>query len=152
MRRLTDLAEDPSRDPRVAILAALGRVIPANRSNELLAFMADVDDEVNAAAAKAFQAAGGIAAPTYPPKRRYPYQPTELAIRTLPIEATILLEQGTVVIALLPSEARSRLRDSRPGEGGLLQRVDVPPHRAELRRAGRESGRQRIRRHRAVHA
>jgi cyclophilin family peptidyl-prolyl cis-trans isomerase/HEAT repeat protein len=105
MRRLTDLGEDPSRDPRVAILGALGRVIPPNRTNELLAFMADVDDEVNLAAAKAFQAAGGIAAPTYSPKRRYPYQPPELAIRTLPIEATIQLEQGTVVIALLASEA-----------------------------------------------
>jgi HEAT repeat protein len=45
MRRLTDLGEDPTRDPRVAILGALGRVIPANRTNELLAFTVDVDDE-----------------------------------------------------------------------------------------------------------
>jgi aminopeptidase YwaD len=105
MRRLTALREDPSRDPRVAILGALARVIPVNRTNELLAFMADVDDEVNAAAAKAFQAAGGIAAPTYPPQRRYPYQPAELALTSLPIEAHIHLEQGTVVIGLLPAEA-----------------------------------------------
>jgi cyclophilin family peptidyl-prolyl cis-trans isomerase len=39
------------------------------------------------------------------PKRRYPYQPPEAAITSQPIEATILLEQGTVVIALLPAEA-----------------------------------------------
>jgi cyclophilin family peptidyl-prolyl cis-trans isomerase len=105
MRRLTSLGEDPSRDPRVAILNALGRVIPPNRTDELLAFIADVDDEVSAAAVKAFQAASGITPPTYPPKRRYPYQPTELAIRSLPVEATIQLEQGAVVIALLPAEA-----------------------------------------------
>ena len=105
MRRLIDLGEDPSRDPKVAILAALGRVGPGNRINELTAFMVDVDDVVNEAARDAFKAAGGFAAPGYAAKRRYPFQPSELALTGLPSTAIIDLETGSVTIELLRAEA-----------------------------------------------
>ncbi|HXT69063.1 MAG TPA: peptidylprolyl isomerase [Vicinamibacterales bacterium] len=105
MRRLIDLGEDPSRDPKVAILAALGRVGPGNHINELTAFMVEVDDVVNEAAQDAFKATGGFAAPGYAAKRRYPFQPSEAALNSLPSTAIIELETGAVTIELLPAEA-----------------------------------------------
>jgi cyclophilin family peptidyl-prolyl cis-trans isomerase len=107
LRRLTELDEDPSRDPRLAIVAALTRVMRKDQGYSLLDFMNDVDDQVNGAVSKAFETVTGtFPPPPPPPYRRYPFQPTELALSALPREATIqLAEGGAVVIDLLQNEA-----------------------------------------------
>jgi len=94
MRRLTLLEEDPSRDPRVAILAALGRVMRPDRANDLIPFLADLDDAVNEAAAKAYQNITGAVPPRQTPARRYPYQPKESALNALPIQALFVTDAG----------------------------------------------------------
>jgi cyclophilin family peptidyl-prolyl cis-trans isomerase/HEAT repeat protein len=108
-RRLTLLQEDPSRDPRVAILNALERIMRPERASEILSFMVDFDDTVNAAAARSFATLTGgqpMAVSDMRDKlRRYPYQPPESALADLPVQATIVLETGAVDIALLPDVA-----------------------------------------------
>jgi cyclophilin family peptidyl-prolyl cis-trans isomerase len=107
-RRLTLLQEDPSRDPRVAILNALRRVMRPERASELLLFTRDFDDVVNAAATAAYGAVLQVPAPDVKDPyrlRRYPFQPPETALANLPVQATILLEAGPVVISLLPDVA-----------------------------------------------
>jgi len=105
MSRLTLLEEDPSRDPRVAILAALGRVMPAQRKDDLLPYLRDLDDDVIAAAAKAYQNIAGVAPPRQARLRRYLYQPSEQALSNLPGVAVIEFEEGTIEIRLLKEEA-----------------------------------------------
>ncbi len=105
LTRLTMRDEDPSRDPRVAILSALGRVMPKDRSQELVPFLSDVDDSVVEAATKAFHSVTPDALPSHSVVRRYPYQPAEQALLDLPRQAFIQLDEGIVVIDLLKSEA-----------------------------------------------
>ncbi|HVQ41044.1 MAG TPA: peptidylprolyl isomerase, partial [Vicinamibacterales bacterium] len=100
LRRLTEEESDTSRDPRVAILERLGETLAPQRSTDLLPYVADFDDEVIAAAAKAFQQVVGAPPAEVPKRRRYPLQPTEQALQNLPIEAIIELEEGSVAIEL----------------------------------------------------
>jgi cyclophilin family peptidyl-prolyl cis-trans isomerase len=104
LRRLTDQESDTSRDPRVAILDRLAETLDPLGVYDLGAFISDFDDEINAAAHKAF------AKLRYPPmprpiKRRYPYQPQADALLSLPSQAVIELESGTVTLSLLKDVA-----------------------------------------------
>jgi cyclophilin family peptidyl-prolyl cis-trans isomerase/HEAT repeat protein len=101
LRRLTDQATDTSRDPRVAIVERLAEVLPAERSSDLLPYVADYDDEVGSTASKVFDALVGV--PPAPPakRRRYPYQPTTDQLSHLPTEARIEFESGVVTLHLL---------------------------------------------------
>ena len=105
LRRLTDEETDTSRDPRVAILDRLAEAIPAYRSNDLLSYTTDYDDEVAAAAGRAFRAVVGVPAPDLPKQRRYPFQPFQSELSRLPSEATIRLDEGSVILQFLPSVA-----------------------------------------------
>jgi cyclophilin family peptidyl-prolyl cis-trans isomerase len=105
MRQLTERADDTSRDPRVALLERLGEILRPERSADLLPFMADFDDTVNAAALKAFGQLVGSPAAVPRPRRRYPYQPGEDAIGALPTAMTMEFDQGTVQIRLLTDVA-----------------------------------------------
>jgi cyclophilin family peptidyl-prolyl cis-trans isomerase len=102
LKRLTEEESDTSRDPRVAILERLGETLAPQRSTDLLPYVADFDDEVIAAASKAFeQIVGGAPAEVKNKRRRYPLQPNEQALGALPREAIIELDEGTVAINLL---------------------------------------------------
>jgi cyclophilin family peptidyl-prolyl cis-trans isomerase len=105
LRRLTDTADDTSRDPRVAILDRLGELMPPERSGDLLPYTADFDDEVVAAAGKAFATLVGTLPAQAVRQRRYPYQPTEDELQSLPRTMEIVLDSGMVTIGLLPSVA-----------------------------------------------
>jgi cyclophilin family peptidyl-prolyl cis-trans isomerase len=100
LKRLTEEESDTSRDPRVAILERLGEALAPQRSSDITEYVADFDDEVIAAAAKAFQQIVGAPPAEVNKRRRYPQQPTEQALSKLPSEAIIELEEGTVAIDL----------------------------------------------------
>lgn len=101
LQRLTDQGADTSRDVRVAIIDRLAEVLPAERSSDLLPYVADYDDEVGAAAAAAFQALVGVSPAAPAKRRRYPYQPTADQLSHLPTEARIELEGGVVTLRFL---------------------------------------------------
>lgn len=101
LRRLTDQGTDTSRDPRVAMLERLAEVLPAERSSDLLPYVADYDDEVSDEAAKVFQALVGVPPASPAMRRRYPYQPTADHLSHLPAEARIELESGVVTLRFL---------------------------------------------------
>jgi len=101
LRRLTDDANDMSRDPRVAIVERLGETMPVERSTDLLNYVADFDDAVGAMAARSFTTLVGAAPADTAKRRRYPLQPTEQQLRTLPKTAEIQLEGGAVQLRLL---------------------------------------------------
>jgi cyclophilin family peptidyl-prolyl cis-trans isomerase len=105
LRRLTRLAEDPSRDPRVAILERLGGLLPRDRAPEFQPWIGDFDPEVSAAALKAYYATGMNVPPPLERKRRYPLQPTVQALARLPSEMIMQLDDGEVVITLMPELA-----------------------------------------------
>lgn len=100
LARLTAEESDTSRDPRVAMLERLGETLAPQRSTDLLPYVADFDDEVIAAASKAFQQIVGGPPAEVPKRRRYPLQPNEQALSALPSEAIIELEEGSVAIDL----------------------------------------------------
>ena len=100
LRRLTREESDTSRDPRVAILERLAETVAPQRSTDLLPYVIDFDDEVIAAASKAFQQVAGAPPAEVKKQRRYPMQPTEQFLSRLPSEAFIELEEGTVAIDL----------------------------------------------------
>jgi len=104
LRKLTDQESDNSRDPRVAILDRLGETLNPLGVYDLGAFITDFDDEVNAAAHKAFAKLKNPP-PQGPVKRRYPYQPPADALMSLPSQAVIQLESGAVTISLLKDVA-----------------------------------------------
>jgi cyclophilin family peptidyl-prolyl cis-trans isomerase len=105
LKRLTEEESDTSRDPRVAILERLGETLAPQRSSDITGYVADFDDEVIAAASKAFEQIVGAPPTEVPKRRRYPLQPTEQALQKLPIEAIIELEEGSVAIELFPDVA-----------------------------------------------
>jgi len=105
LRRLTLLREDPSRDPRMAILERLGGLLPRDRAPEFQPWIGDFDPEVSAAALKAYYATGMNVPPPFDRKRRYPHQPTEQALQRLPSEMVLQLDDGEVVISLMPEVA-----------------------------------------------
>jgi len=101
LRRLTDQASDMSRDPRVAIVERLGETLPVERSTDLQNYVSDFDEAVGAAAARAFTALVGAPPADVAKRRRYPSQPTEQQLSSLPKTAEIQLEEGTVQLRLL---------------------------------------------------
>ena len=105
LRRLTENANDMSRDPRVAIVERLGETMPAERSTDLLNYVPDFDDAVGAMAARSFTALVGSAPADVAKRRRYPLQPTEQQLGALPKTAEIQLESGTVQLRLLSDVA-----------------------------------------------
>lgn len=104
LRRLTDEESDTSRDPRVAILDRLGETLDPLGVYDVGAFTTDFDDDVNAAARKAFAKLRNPPPPGSV-KRRYPYQPLPGALMTLPSTAVIQLESGAVTLSLLKDVA-----------------------------------------------
>jgi peptidyl-prolyl cis-trans isomerase B (cyclophilin B) len=105
MRKLTDQESDTSRAPRLAIADRLAETLSAGRSNDLLPFATDFDDEVNAAVAKALTLLINTPPLAQPPKRRYPYQPPAESLNALPSQAVIQLEDGKVTLSLLKDVA-----------------------------------------------
>ena len=105
LTRLTEQESDTSRDTRVAILERLGEALDPGRSNDLIPYTIDYDDEVVRAASKAFEALVGGPPAEYSKKRRYPYQPSEEELDNLPKKAQIHLEEGTVELTLLTGVA-----------------------------------------------
>ena len=132
----------------------LGEVLPPQRAGELRRYLADVDPAVRNAAAKAFDARTGAAGSSQDPWKRYPFQPSEGTMTSLPKTAEIRTDGGAFDRdgALRRSGARDdrALRRSRPRR--LLQRPDVPSRRPELRHPGRQPRRERVRRRRALPA
>jgi cyclophilin family peptidyl-prolyl cis-trans isomerase len=105
LRKLTEQETDTSRDPRVAILERLGETLSPGRSNDLLPYAIDYDDEVIAAAVKAFEGLIGAPPPAYARRRRYPFQPAEADLHNLPTGAIVQLEEGPVHLRLLADVA-----------------------------------------------
>jgi peptidyl-prolyl cis-trans isomerase B (cyclophilin B) len=103
LRRLTEQESDTSREPRIAIIERLAETLDPSRGFQLLPFLTDFDDDVNAAVTKTLNAIGSGAPSTQKAKRRYPYQPDPGV--HLPAEATIELETGFVRVGLLASVA-----------------------------------------------
>jgi peptidyl-prolyl cis-trans isomerase B (cyclophilin B) len=106
LRRITDLADDTSRDARVAMIDRLAETMRPERTSDLQYYMADFDDAVVAAAEHSVRALlGAEPKPIYDGRRRYPYQPTEAALNALPGTAIIQLEEGLVTLRFLPDVA-----------------------------------------------
>jgi peptidyl-prolyl cis-trans isomerase B (cyclophilin B) len=105
MRKLTDQESDTSRDPRLAIVDRLAETLSPGRSNDLLPFATDFDDEVNAAVIKVVTLLVNAPPVAQPPKRRYPYQPPAESLNALPSQAVIQLEGGIVTLSLLKDVA-----------------------------------------------
>lgn len=105
LRRLTAQEADTSRDARVAILDGLAEALSPVRASDLLPFVVDYDDAVRAAATKTFTAIAQTAPPTGALRRRYPFQPPPDALSSLPNQAVIQLEEGTVTLRLLQDVA-----------------------------------------------
>jgi aminopeptidase YwaD len=100
LRRLTAKEADTSRDARVAMIDRLAEIIPGNLKPDLQPYTIDFDDEVSAAAKKAYSPPAEM-----PQRRRYPFQPSEAALTSLPTQATITLKDGVVTLRLLPEVA-----------------------------------------------
>jgi peptidyl-prolyl cis-trans isomerase B (cyclophilin B) len=106
LRRITELADDTSRDARVAMIDRLAETMRPDRSSDLQYYMADFDDEVIVAATRAFSALIGVEpAQIFERRRRYPYQPVEAALKALPGTALIQLDEGVVTLRFLPDVA-----------------------------------------------
>jgi aminopeptidase YwaD len=107
LRRLTELAADTSRDPRVAILERLSELLPADRTSDLAPFREDFDGKVRATADSALNKIVGTALPpALAIKRRYPYQPAVNELANLPATAAITMEGGGVIqLELLRDQA-----------------------------------------------
>ena len=105
LNRVTAEEADTSRDSRIAILERLAETLTFSRSSELLPFVGDYDDEVRTAASKAFAALTQTSPPPVASRRRYPFQPTAAALLSLPSQASIQLQEGTVTLRLLPDVA-----------------------------------------------
>ena len=111
-RRLTLSATDTSRDARVAIIERLEELMPPERAMQVSAIGLDYDPKVRAAAAKAFRTLtntpepAGPQAPPLDAKMRYPYQPSEAEMASLPKQATIKIEGvGVMIIELYVDQA-----------------------------------------------
>jgi len=106
LRRITELADDTSRGARVAMLDRLAETMRPERSSDLQYYMADFDDEVIAAATRAFMTLIPVEpAPIFERRRRYPYQPVEAALKALPGTALIQLDEGVVTLRFLSDVA-----------------------------------------------
>jgi len=106
LRRITELADDTSRDARAAMLDRLAETMRPERSSDLQYYMADFDDEVIAAATRSFTALIHVdPAPIFERRRRYPYQPVEAALKALPATALIQLDEGIVTLRFLTDVA-----------------------------------------------
>lgn len=105
LRRLGD-TKDTSRDARLAIMTRLDQVMTKQRSADLLPLMIDLDDTIIAAARKTYiRVMDGAEPMDQNIRRRYPFQPPEAALLSLPKEATINLAEGPVTLKLLPDVA-----------------------------------------------
>jgi len=115
LKRLTNAASDNSRDARMAILDRVkefARLDPPGASprpfvaaNDLQPFLRDYDPNVAAAAADVLGLLTGTR-PEPQPTHRAADQPAPADLRTLPIRATIVLDNGERIdLALLPAEA-----------------------------------------------
>jgi len=105
LKRMTAEGKDTSRDPRLAILARLKELAPADASgasplatyvDDLRSYLADFDPTVASAAADVI----GIVKGTRPdpnPTRRPPEQPTQDELRSLPSLAEISFDDGGVI-------------------------------------------------------
>jgi len=107
LRRLTEVAADTSRDPRVAILERLSELLPADRTSDLAPFREDFDGKVRATADSALNKIVGTALPpALAVKRRYPFQPAVNELANLPGTAAITMESGGVIqLELLRDQA-----------------------------------------------
>ena len=105
LNKLTEEGTDTSRDPRVAIIERLGEILAPERSSDLLPYVSDYDDEVIAAATKAFSTLVGTLPADAAKRRRYPYQPKTDQISRLPKEAVIQLESGFVTLQFMTDVA-----------------------------------------------
>jgi peptidyl-prolyl cis-trans isomerase B (cyclophilin B) len=105
LQGLTAQEADTSSDTRIAMLDRLAETLSPTRARDLLPFVVDYDDEVKTAAIKAYTALTHAAPPPSPLRRRYPYQPPASALLSLPSEAFIQLEEGTVILRLLADVA-----------------------------------------------
>jgi len=105
LRRLTDQGSDMSRDPRVALLDRLAETLHPTRSNDLQTYVSDFDDNVVAAAVKAFTAVVGSPPAEGAKRRRYPAQPTEQMLERPMKTAQITTDGGVIDLLLLPDVA-----------------------------------------------
>ncbi|MGE5834404.1 MAG: peptidylprolyl isomerase [Acidobacteriota bacterium] len=95
LRRLTEQADDTSRDPRVAIIERLGELLWAERTADLGPFREDFDRKVREAADAAVVKIIGTRLPEASAiKHRYPYQPLPETLAALPHTAVIAIEGG----------------------------------------------------------
>lgn len=95
LRRLTEQADDTSRDPRVAIVERLGELLPGDRTADLGPFREDFDLKVREAADAALAKIVGTRLPEASAiKHRYPYQPLPETVAALPRTAVITIEGG----------------------------------------------------------
>ena len=100
LQRLTDGRKDTSRDPRVAIVERLAETLTPNQSGDLVPYASDFDDAVADAAVKAYTALAGQPPTPRAKSRRYPFQPSAVALNSLPKQAQIRLETGIVTLDL----------------------------------------------------
>jgi cyclophilin family peptidyl-prolyl cis-trans isomerase len=104
MRRLTDQESDTSRDPRLAIVDRLGETLSASRSNDLMPFTTDLDDEVMRQSVKLFTRLANTPPVLSKPSDSDPYQPPPESLSALPGQAVIQLE-GALDLSLLKDVA-----------------------------------------------
>jgi cyclophilin family peptidyl-prolyl cis-trans isomerase len=86
------------------MLDRLGETLDPLKVYDVGAFITDFDDEVNAAAHKAFAKLNNPPVQG-PVKRRYPYEPSADALMSLPSQAVIELEHGVVTLTFLKDAA-----------------------------------------------
>jgi cyclophilin family peptidyl-prolyl cis-trans isomerase len=109
LNRLTSLASDTSRDPRVAVLERLGELLPPGDASPLEPWLTDFDPRVRAAASSVIGRLRGsepapAAASTV--KHRYPVQPSIEELARLPRTAVIAMADGArIELDLLVDDA-----------------------------------------------
>jgi hypothetical protein len=150
LQRLTAIAADTSRDPRTAIVQKLATVLQADSAGGLFAYMGDYDPrggQRRAREADRQSADGGPEAAA--PLSAAAVEPGHVAGNRAHHDGRWRDDRSRAARERRAGDDRALCR---AGARRLLQRADVPPHRAQLRRPGRQPRRQRIRGRRAVHA
>ena len=92
--RLTALYRDTSRDPRMAILARLDELLPADRTAALKDAVNDFDPEIRTTATAMLAKQTPPASVASPPLQRYPFQPASADLVNPPTLATITMADG----------------------------------------------------------
>ena len=154
LSRLTGLARDTSRDPRVALLERIQELGTPEQADQLKPYLEDADPRVAGLTARILTTWTGHAVEAAPRPRPAPaFTLTDADLDRLSRSVVrFTMANGRQFEMRVPGGPGSGLVGPfrRAGRPGVLQRPDVPPRDPRLAHPGREPGRQRVPRARAA--